>query len=117
MTAAMGERPEALRSSLIWLGVALAILVSQILSEHYMGRLWICSCGEIKLFEPSVHSSGNSQHISDWYTPSHIIHGFIFYGLGFLLLRRFPIAARFAVATLLEAGWEILENSPIIIER
>ena len=117
MTAATGERPEALRSSAIWLGVALAILVIQILSEHYMGRLWICSCWEIKLFEPSVHSSGNSQHISDWYTPSHIIHGFIFYGLGFLLLRRFPIAARFAVATLLEAGWEILENSPIIIER
>lgn len=117
MTAAIGQRPDAFRSSAIWLGVALAILAIQILSEHYMGRLWICSCGEIKLFEPSVHSAGNSQHISDWYTPSHIIHGFIFYGLGFLLLRRYPVALRLAFATLIEAGWEILENSPIIIER
>lgn len=117
MTAAMGRRPDAWRSSAIWLGVALAILAIQIVTEHFMGRLWICSCGDIKLFEPSVHSSGNSQHISDWYTPSHIIHGFIFYGVGFLLLRRHPVALRLAFATLIEAGWEILENSPIIIER
>ena len=117
MTGAVDHRPDALRSSAIWLGVAMAILVIQILTEHFMGRLWICSCGEIKLFEPSVHSSGNSQHISDWYTPSHIIHGFIFYGLGFLVLRRYPLALRLAFATLIEAGWEILENSPIIIER
>ncbi len=117
MTGAADHRPYALRSYAIWLGLALAILAIQVLSEHYMGRLWICSCGEIKLFEPSVHSAGNSQHISDWYTPSHIIHGFIFYGLGFLVLRRYPIALRLAFATLIEAGWEILENSPIIIER
>lgn len=117
MTVPMGRRPDAVRSFMVWLGVALVILAVQVVIERMMGRLWICSCGEIKLFEPSVHSSGNSQHISDWYTPSHLIHGFIFYGLGFLALRRYPLGVRLAAATLVEGAWEVLENSPIIIER
>lgn len=117
MTSTEGNKTFLQRSSTIWLGLALLVLVVQIVSERFMGRLWICSCGDIKLFEPLVHSAGNSQHISDWYTPSHLIHGFVFYGLGFLLLRRFPVGARFLLATLLEGTWEVLENSPIIIER
>jgi len=97
--------------------ILLAILSVQIVAEHQMGRVWTCACGTIKLFEPGVHSSGNSQQVSDWYTPSHIIHGFLFYGLTWLLLRRQPIAWRLGIAALLEAAWEILENSPIIINR
>lgn len=100
-----------------WLLVPLIILAVQVLAEHVMGRIWICSCGYVKLFEPGVNTPGNSQHLADWYTPSHIIHGFLFYGLGWLLLRKGSLGQRLTLATLIEAAWELLENSPIIIDR
>lgn len=105
------------RSSHIWFGVAAGILVLQIVTLYAMGRLPICECGYVKLFEPGVNTPGNSQHLADWYTPSHIIHGFLFYGLAWLLFRKQPIAMRLSFAVLIEAAWELLENSPIIIDR
>lgn len=101
----------------IWFGVALALFMGQIAILFAMDRLPICECGYVKLFEPGVNTPGNSQHLSDWYTPSHIIHGFLFYGLGWLLLRRAPLSARLSLAVLLEAAWEIAENSPMVIDR
>ncbi|MBB4954884.1 hypothetical protein H4S14_002777 [Agrobacterium vitis] len=100
-----------------WLLVPLIILAVQVLAEHVMGRIWICSCGYVKLFEAGVNTPGNSQHLADWYTPSHIIHGFLFYGLGWLVLRKGSFGQRLTLATLIEAAWELLENSPIIIDR
>lgn len=93
------------------------IVVLQIVIEYLMGRIWICSCGTVKLWEGGVNTSGNSQHLSDWYTPSHIIHGFLFYWFAWLVFRRRSVGFRLGVATVIEAGWEILENSPIIIDR
>jgi hypothetical protein len=64
-----------------------------------------------------VQGPDNSQHILDWYTPSHITHGFLFYLLGWLLLRNRPVEERFLLAVLIEAAWEVLENTPMIIDR
>lgn len=104
-------------SSLKWFGVAAALLLLQIAILYYIGRIPICECGYVKLFEPGVNTPGNSQHLADWYTPSHIIHGFLFYGLAWLLFRNKPIGMRLSFAVLIEAAWELLENSPIIIDR
>lgn len=100
-----------------WFGIAVALLLTQVIALYFMGRIPICECGYVKLFEPGVNTAGNSQHLSDWYTPSHIIHGFLFYGLAWLLFRRAPFAARLSFAVLIEAAWELAENSPAVIDR
>jgi hypothetical protein len=109
--------PSAGLSAKRWLLAAIVLFLLQIAILYAMGRIPICECGYVKLWEGGVNSSGNSQHLSDWYTPSHIIHGFLFYGLGWLLMRRAPLTARLSLAVLIEAAWEIAENSPLIIDR
>jgi hypothetical protein len=82
-----------------------------------MGREPMCTCGYVKLWHGVPVSSENSQHVADWYTPSHLIHGLLFYGVLRLVGRRLAVSARLILATALEAGWEILENTPLIINR
>jgi hypothetical protein len=83
----------------------------------WMGRPAICTCGEVKFWVGEVNGPDNSQHLADWYTPSHIVHGFLFYALGWAVLRRNPPGDRLLGAVLIEAGWELLENSQWIIDR
>lgn len=104
-----------------WLAAA-AVLVVTLIVLLSMDRPLICECGTVKLWHGVVQSPENSQHLADWYTPSHIIHGFLFYGAAWLLFVKAGLArgaARFAfpIAAAVEAGWEILENTPMIIDR
>ena len=88
----------------------------QALVLHLLGRVWICSCGTVRLWVGDIHSSELSQQIFDWYTPSHVIHGMIFYGLLHLALPRMPVPGRLALAVGIVVAWEIAENSPVVIE-
>jgi hypothetical protein len=100
--------------TLLWAGAVVLVAATVLL---LMGRTPICTCGTIKLWHGVVMSSENSQHISDWYTPSHIIHGFIFYGLSWLAFRNRSLAFRLVLATVVEGGWEILENTDAVIQH
>ena len=105
-----------MRQRTLMLIVAIVVGAAALLLS--MGRPAICTCGTVKLWEGAVNSAGNSQHIADWYSFSHIIHGFIFYALSWWLLRSWlRTDTRLALSVLIEAGWELLENSPLIIDR
>jgi hypothetical protein len=83
----------------------------------WIGRVPWCECGYIRLWHGQTMSAENSQHISDWYTPSHVIHGILFYAGLWLVARRLSFGWRLAIATAIESAWEIIENSDAIIER
>ena len=97
--------------------IAAALIVVTALSLFAMGHPWICKCGTVKLWHFQVVSSENSQHIVDWYTPSHIIHGFLFYFLFWLIAPKASFGTRLILAIGVEAAWEIIENTDYVIDR
>lgn len=83
----------------------------------WMGRNPICTCGTIKLWHGEVISSENSQHIMDWYTPSHLLHGFVFYAFFWLIMRRARLGTRLVLSSVIEIAWEIAENTDAVIQH
>jgi hypothetical protein len=98
--------------------IALAITAAAAVAERAMGRVIISKSGHVRLWAGKVNSPENSQHVSDWYTPSHVIHGIAFYGLLHLAGRgKWSVGLRLVLAVALEAAWEVFENTPFTIER
>ncbi len=96
---------------------AVAIIMATAIAELAIGRLLFCRCGYLKFWHGVVFSSENSQHLTDWYTFTHVLHGLGFYFLLWLAVKRFDTGLRFVLAVALEAAWEVAENTPFIIDR
>ncbi|MBI2037149.1 MAG: DUF2585 family protein [Candidatus Liptonbacteria bacterium] len=103
------------RTAYILISIGIIALFALILFA--MGQPLICKCGLVKLWHGVVLSSENSQQLSDWYSFSHIIHGFAFYGLLWFVGRRWPLGLRLLLALGMEVSWEIFENTDLIINR
>ena len=102
-------------------GLALGLIALTAAILLMMGRTPICTCGTVELWHGTVKDSGNSQHLTDWYTPSHVIHGFLFYlgawSIGVLRGKALPLGVALLLAIGLEATWEIAENTDSVIDR
>jgi hypothetical protein len=96
---------------------ATLIVVATAAVLWWLGRPPICTCGAIDLWVSESNSSRTSQMLADWYSFSHIVHGLLFYAALWLLFRKWPVERRFLVALAIEAAWEIIENTPMIINR
>jgi len=94
-----------------------AVFAATAAIELWLGRLPLGPDGRFGFVETDIWSSSQSQRVLDPYSFSHIIHGFLFYGLLHLFARKLPIGTRLVCAVALEGCWEILENSPLIIDR
>ena len=121
--AALADRPgdRTGRRVALHAGLALGLVVMTALILLAMGRTPICECGTVEFWHGTVRDSGNSQHLTDWYTPSHVIHGFLFY-MGAWLIGRvrggpLPLGTAFLLALGAECAWEIVENTNMVIER
>ena len=99
------------------LAVVTGIILVEGVALYAMGHPLICKCGYVKLWHFDVVSAENSQHVFDWYTPSHIIHGFLFYALFWLVMPRTSFGARLIAAVLLESSWEVIENTDFVINH
>ena len=96
--------------AVVILAAAAAILLA-------MGRNPICACGSVELWVGARDSSTTSQMLADWYSLSHVVHGLVFYAALWLVARGWRVEWRFIAALIVEAAWEVTENTPLVIDR
>jgi hypothetical protein len=101
----------------LWVAVAVGVLIVQALALWAMGLPLICKCGTVDLWHGNPSGPETSQHLTDWYTYTHIVHGFAFYLLLWIVAPGLSFAPRLALAVGLESAWEIIENTPLIVDR
>lgn len=94
-----------------------AVLALVAAAEFFLGRTFLGPDGQFGWWSNDIYSITNSQRVADVYSLSHIIHGILFFAFLWLVARRLPVKISFLIAMLIEAGWEILENSAVIINR
>ena len=102
------ERPLLL--CVIIIAVAAFVLLLQ-------GRVWWCQAGDYSPWAWDIWSTHNSQHLVDPYSFTHILHGVLEFWLIGLVFKKVPLAWRLVIAVMIEATWEIAENSNFVIER
>lgn len=95
----------------------LIILAGTALVLRLLGRVFWCECGSPIPWAWDINSRHNSQHLIDPYFFTHILHGFMFYAPIYWFGWPRSLQNRFWAAVLIEAAWEVMENSPIIIDR
>lgn len=109
------------RETLITIGICVLVVAVTILILKVMGRPFISNSGTVKLWHAEVVSSENSQHLSDWYSFSHIVHGFLLFFLLWLISKKIPQIRKFSVgfviAVVMESIWEVIENTNFVIYR
>lgn len=104
------------KTNLAWLAIlATCALAAYLLDQQ--GRLWICACGRVLLWAGDIWSADNSQHLFDPYSFTHLLHGFVFFWVVAWLWPRLDFGWQLWVAILVEAAWEVAENSEAIIQR
>jgi hypothetical protein len=93
------------------------MLLATVVALRLLGRVFWCECGSLIPWSWDVNSPHCSQHLIDAYFFTHVLHGLVFYAV--LVVVRWPrsVSSRFLAVVFLECFWEILENSPLIIER
>ena len=109
------------RETLITIGICVLVVAVTILILKVMGRPYISNSGTVKLWHAELVSSENSQHLSDWYSFTHIVHGFLFFFLLWLISKKIPQIRKFSVgfviAVVTESIWEVIENTNFVIYR
>jgi hypothetical protein len=97
--------------------IAVAILPALAIVEALLGQPALCRCGRLRLWTGRADGPETSQMLVDWYSASHIVHGLLFYGILRRLAPELALGWRLLLATLIEAAWELTENSPAVIAR
>lgn len=110
------RRPPGFASTL---AVSLIIVSITAAGLRLMGRVWTCGCGDWAPWSGDTQSPHNSQHLLDPYSLTHLEHGVL---LGLLLtalprVKRWRPGPRWLTALSLEALWELIENTPWVINR